>query len=129
MTQRIFDIKNEKDYTDLWDIMPNSINKIKKANYPDNFDTLYFQNGIQLSSIFNINWHDKTEITRPIQEATEADIGKLCYFWDDNEDYSKQIGLLTEIKAENSIFKYVMSESICFAHCRRLTKQEAEKLI
>lgn len=71
MTQRIFDVENEKDYADLWDIVPNSINKIKKSNYPDTLDTLYFQNGTQLSSIIKINWHDKTEITRPIAEATE----------------------------------------------------------
>lgn len=61
-------------------------------------------------------------------EATKNDLGKLCYFWDNDEDYSEQIGLLTEIKIENCIFRYVMSDSVCFAHCRRLTKQEIEEL-
>ena len=130
MTQRIFDIENEKDYADLWDIVPEDTNKIVKREYQA---SLCDKNGKWLftipHSLIKINWHDKTEITRPIEEATEADIGKICYFWDDSEDYSKQIGLLTEIKTENTIFKHVMSESVCFAHCRRLTKQEVEKLI
>ena len=127
MTQRIFDIKNEKDYTDLWNILPNSINKIKKAKYPDNFDTLYFQNGTQLSSIIKINWYDKTEIIRPVPEATEQDIGKLCYFWNGDKDYSEQIGLLTKIDYKLE-YKYAMSKYEYFVHCRRLTKQEIEEL-
>lgn len=132
MTQRIFDIENEKDIADLWDILPDDIEKINvEENGYNRF--CYKKVGpceLSISSLkfIAINWHDKTEITRPVQEATEADIGKLCYFWDDSEDYSKQIGLLTEIRTENTIFKYVMSESICFAHCRRLTKQEIEEL-
>jgi hypothetical protein len=130
MTQRIYDIENEKDYADLWDIVPDDVNKMVKGAYQTN---LCDKNGRFVFTVpyrlIKINWHDKTEITRPIKEATEQDINKICYFWDDNEDYSKQIGLLTEIKTENSIFKYVMSESICFAHCRRLTKQEIEELI
>ena len=127
MTQRIFDIENEKDMADLWDILPNSINKIKKANNPDNFDTLYFQNGAQLSSIIQINWHDKTEITRPIQEATEADIGKLCKFWDmDNE--VEYFGILSRIYKDCK-YRYLSRRDDDFVHCRRLTKQEIEELI
>ena len=61
-------------------------------------------------------------------KITKADIGKLCRFWDGDEDASKQIGLLTEIKIENSIFKYVLANSICFAHACRLTQQDIEEL-
>ena len=129
MTQRIFDRKNVKDMADLWDILPEEVVKIEKDKTNSEYCIyIYSYSAIQKTKILKINWHDKKEIIRPIPEVTEADIGKLCYFWDDNEDYSKQIGLLTEIKTENSIFKYVMSESICFAHCRKLTKQEIEEL-
>lgn len=129
MTQRIFDIENEKDYADLWDILPDNAEKIKKSTNNNYFDKLYKNNGDILTvCVLNINWHDKTEIIRPIQEATEADIGKLCYFWNSNtEDYSKQIGLLTEIK-EKAVFKYILADSVWYTHCRRLTKQEIEKL-
>lgn len=130
MTQRIFDRENEKDMADLWDILPDSIDIIRKIN---RWDIAFLTKGngeFRISSRFiRIEWHDKTEITRPMQEATEADVGKICYFWDDDVKYPKQIGLLSEIKTNNSIFKYVLADSVCFAHCRRLTKQEVEKLI
>ena len=127
MTQRIFDVENEKDYADLWDILPNSIDKIKKSNYPDTLDTLYFQNGTQLLSIIKINWHDKTEITRPIQEATEADAGKLCYFWDDDEEY-KGYAILTLKDVAGGKPYYIADGTTTYDHCRRLTKQEIKEL-
>lgn len=129
MTQRIFDIENEKDMANLWDIVPDNAEKIEKATEDQYFDKLYRNNGNILAvCVLKINWHDKTEITRPLQEATEADIGKLCYFWNDGtEDYSKQIGLLTEIK-EDTVFRYILADSVWYTHCRRLTKQEIEEL-
>ena len=129
MTQRIFDVENEKDIADLWDILSEEVIEIKKQAYGPSFK--YYgdnDNVVSITSIIKINWHDKTEIKRPIQEATEADIDKICYFWDDDVKYPKQIGLLSEIKTNNSIFKYVLADSVCFAHCRRLTKQEVEEL-
>ena len=33
MTQRIFDIYNEKDYADLWDILPEGTAKIKGGKH------------------------------------------------------------------------------------------------
>lgn len=76
MTQRIFDVENEKDMADLWDILPDDATVITKGN---TWDCLFIGNNFNHSirSFLNINWHDKTEITRPIQECTEADIGKL----------------------------------------------------
>lgn len=128
MTQRIFDIENEKDMQDLWSILPIDIIRINKRETKNTFWGELFYENIP-SSFISINWHDKTEITRPLQEATEADIGKLCYFWDGNdENYHKQIGLLTKIRTDTSIFKYILAESVCFAHCRRLTKQEIEEI-
>lgn len=125
---RTFDVDNEKDMADLWDILPDKITKITKPEIKG-LPCFSGYDSMRTSDLININWHDKTEITRPIQEATNQDIDKLCYFWDDSEDYSKQIGLLSEIKTNNHIFKYVLADTVCFAHCRRLIKQEAEKLI
>ena len=129
MTQRIFDIKNEKDMADLWEILPDDIIKLTPSKALNCFYGWYNDCGNTAINMLKINWHDKTEITRPIQEATEADIDKLCYFWDgDDEDCSKQIGLLTAVRTEKCTFKYVLAGSVCFAHCRRLTKQEIEEL-
>lgn len=76
-------------------------------------------------NMLKINWHDKTEIKRPIQEATEADLGKLCKFWDSNPDcYS--FGIMTKILySENAYYK---DNWTLHKHCRRLTKQEIEEL-
>ncbi len=84
----------------------------------------------EVGDIFSINWHDKTEITRPIQEATEQDIGKLCYFWgNDKNDYA--YGILRSIETEKGEIYYTIDDAdggLYFEHARRLTKQEIEEL-
>lgn len=126
MTQRIFDIENEKDYADLWDILPDETDKI---TLDDDRYLLYDKNDYFLASIsgiIKINWHDKTEITRPIQEVTEQDIGKLCVFWKTNQ---KRYGTLTQIlNIPNGGKLYLLNNDDGWGHCRRLTKQEIEEL-
>ena len=130
MTQRIFDIENEKDYADLWDILPDFINKIKR-NEPADYNLVCYINNpnVDILRFIKINWHDKTEITRPIQEATEQDLGKLCKFWS-GKYYA--IGILNKIDNDNlSLNIYCMEDGrtgIWFTHCRKLTKQEIEEL-
>ena len=121
MVQRIFDIENEKDYTDLWNIVPKDVETIERSslNTAKYITTLGFKSGRQY---IKINWHDKTEITKHAQEATEADIGKLCMFWD-YEDMP-HYGVLRKID-EESIYKDGVN---LWKHCRRLTKQEIEEL-
>lgn len=126
MTQRIFDIENEKDMTDLWDILPDEIERIRKAEKSFNLDIMYVKGGV-FSTVLKINWHDKTEITRPIQEATEADIGKLCYFWDDDEEF-KGYAILTLKDVAGGKPYYIADGNTAYEHCRRLTKQEIEEL-
>ena len=132
MTQRIFDRENEKDMVDLWDIIPESIVKIRKGYktedgyYYNYYDTNYIE-GFYESAFLLIDWHDKTEITRPIQEATEADIGKLCYFWE--KDFDKHfVGLLGFIDNTSDNKKYQMLGGYWWSHARCLTKQEIEEL-
>lgn len=127
MTQRIFDRENEQDMTDLWDILPDDANKIEKDG--DGI-FIYYKNencARDFVEVFNINWHDKTEITRPIQEATETDIGKLCYFWDDDEEY-KGYAILTLKDVAGGKPYYIADGNTTYNHCRRLTKQEIEEL-
>ena len=131
MTQRVFDIENEKDMQDLWDILPDNIVKIKQR-FQDGSGIVYYTTtgGCVFDSmrIININWHDKTEITRPIQEATEADIGKLCKFWNENEE-EHRIAILTSILDKfNYKYNFCDNTDTYWMHCRRLTKQEIEEL-
>lgn len=74
MTQRIFDVENEKDMADLWDIVPDDATTIRKCIIGFQITTTPYEHW--KNECIKINWHDKKEITRPIQEATEADIGK-----------------------------------------------------
>jgi hypothetical protein len=90
MTQRIFDIENEKDYADLWDILPDEAEKSRKVKTgiefldKDNEPCLYIHDGDGGASIIKINWHDKTEITRPVDYKSM--IGCVGWFWDNEED-------------------------------------------
>ena len=128
MTQRIFDIENEKDMQDLWDILPDEVVLIKQR-FADGSGLVFFkeQGGALFDEmkIIAINWHDKTEIIRPIQEATFNDIGKLCRFWNDEE--KNNFGVLEEITSLNNELRF-WKNNTSYKHCRRLTKQEIEEL-
>lgn len=130
MTQRIFDIDNEKDMALLWSILPDEVVLIKQRFADGSGLVLFKEQGGALfdeMKIITINWHDKTEITRPIQEATEADVGKLCRFWRGNETCC-HYGILFGIDKDCSKGKYMMSYSDKYSHCRRLKKQEIEEI-
>lgn len=128
MTQRIFDVENEKDMQALWSILPDEVTKIQLEKRETNTSSAQFNGGYGHSiceNLININWRGKTEITRPIQGATKQDIGKLCKFWD-FDDGERKYGILRDI---SSIGKYQMySRDDYFNHARRLTKQEIEEL-
>lgn len=132
MTQRIFDIENEKDMADLWNILSEEVVKIEKDKLNTEYCVYVCSScAIHKTKILKINWHNKTEIIRPIQEATEADTGKLCKFWNSEEYF--YIGELYRIKDTDTGKHYEMGAPVAgnlrFTHCRRLTKQEIEELI
>jgi len=130
MTQRIFDIENEKDMQDLWNILPDDALKICK----DVMGCQVWENRKEIGytlEIIKINWHDKTEITRPIQEVTEQDIGKICVFYDgfDETDNEHDIyAVLYKIENQSKNTWFYTDGGDYYAHCRRLTKQEIEEL-
>ena len=129
MTQRIFNIENKKDMDLLWSILPDNVFKITKQTYNDNHDLLWYNNGETSESPFNINWHDKIEITRPIQEVTEQDIGKICMF--NSPLSSKYYGILVKLRETDTGTRYIAQScngTHSFVHARRLTKQEIEEL-
>lgn len=125
MTQRIFDVENEKDMADLWDILPDDINKIERFG---RWNRYYNSCSHETLDFIKINWHNKKEIERPIQEATKEDFKKLCLFWDDNYSGKGVIGLLSSIDGESVCNRYYMEGGTWWAHCRRLTKTEIEEL-
>lgn len=132
MTQRIFDVENEKDMADLWDILPDEVYLIARGICDSDIRFWYNTPGGKTSAncylcdFLKINWHDKTEITRPIQEATEQDVGKLCRFWNDKGE--EFFGRLEHIGDKYFTMIAPVYEDLQFLHCRRLTKQEIEEL-
>ena len=132
MTQRIFDVKNEQDVVDLWDLIPDEINDIHKDLYGT---PVYFIKTLSTPSeiaapigLIKINWRDKTEIHRPFKEATKDDIGKLCKFWD-KVDYSA-IGILRDVATNGSWRRFVMEskENGYYKYCRPLKYEEVKEL-
>lgn len=126
--QRVFDVENEKDMQDLWDILPDEVYRIILSE-----NHIYYDGGdkkeyFECSGLIAINWHDKTEITRPIQEATEQDAGKICAFWDINDEEITYGTLSNLIIEDNAYGKYGCVYGKRWKHCRRLTKQEIEEL-
>lgn len=93
MTQRIFDTDNEEDMKLLWNILPEEIYKIGK-NVTDY--TVYWRKGQEYPSMLyelNIDLHDKTEITRPVDY--ESMIG--CVGWFDGCGDEIRLGILTKV--------------------------------
>lgn len=125
MTQRIFDVENEKDMQDLWDILPDKITKITKPEIKG-LPCFSGYDSMRTSDLIHINWHDKAEITRPIQECTEQDIGKLCAFWDYKEEI--RYGRLDRIINQGKMTFYSLEDIRDYCHARRLTKQEIGEL-
>ena len=63
----------------------------------------------------------------PMQEATEDDIGKLCWFWDDSEKY-KSIGILDEYDKYGEECKYFSRCSGNYRNGRRLSPAEVAEI-
>lgn len=94
MMQRIFDVENEKDMADLWNILPDDVEKIEieEANGYNKFcfkKVGACEHSISSLNLIAINWHDKTEITRPVNY--EDMIGCVVYFY--NEPEYKSLGI------------------------------------
>ncbi len=130
MTQRIFDIENEKDMQDLWNILPDDVVRIKPAMGVAN--RIEYEDYERDTTLLAIDWHDKTEITRPMSEATKEDVRKLCFFWDKSDYETAEFGILDHINYgrinSDIICEYVTTLHKSHKHCRRLTKQEIEEL-
>lgn len=133
MTQRIFDVENEKDMQDLWNILPDGIIKISPNNLAEETSLWSELNIFTLPiGLIKINWHDKTEIIRPIQECTEQDIGKICVFYDrfdETDDEPNIYAVLDKIENQSKNTTWYYTErGDYYAHCRRLTPKEIEEL-
>ena len=67
-------------------------------------------------------------VDKQVVEATEEDIGKVCKFWDEADDYDN-FGLLEKIlDKETSVYAYQKQLGAIYKHCRVLTPKEVKQL-
>ena len=120
MTQRIFDVDNPRDVKDLFDIVPDRYIRITRDEY-NNMRIWSTDCGVDFFAPFAINWHNKTEITRPVDETKL--IGCLCWFWDDNEQ--PRIAVMKRIGAD-TCYKYITAGGPCYQNCRPVRRDEVK---
>lgn len=118
MTQRIFDVDNPQDVKDLFELLPSGIQKIR---WTANNSVVFLDKDGVITNLFHIAWRDKIEITRPADEAQW--IGKLCWFWDKNEQ--PFIAVLKKIMLE-SRYKYTTTDEEGYKYCRPVRRDEVQ---
>jgi hypothetical protein len=91
--QKIFDVNNKEDMDLLWSILPDEAYSIKKSVGCQTWRRKGEDTGYYFEFI-NINWHDKTEITRPVNY--EDMIGCVGWFWDCDTEI-KTLGVLKRV--------------------------------
>ena len=123
MTQRIFDVDNPQDVKDLFDILPDKTQKIC-LGLGSNETEFYNKDGLYVNSCahIRINWRNKKEIARPVDESKW--LGCLCWFV--GVDGSEHIGVLHAVHNGDDSDPYVCKNGILrsFKHCRPVRRNE-----
>lgn len=124
MTQRIFDVDNPQDVKDLFDILPDKVKTVIKDSIDNEHIELYDKDEAYMGfcSYFQVNWRNKKEITRPVDE--KQCVGKLCWFGDSGST-CEYIGILKAID-DHSGTKYKMKDGRCFSLCRPVRRDEVK---
>ena len=127
MKQRIFDATNDDDIAELFSLFPSFAYKIQKNDVDR--DCVYSEKGLHIHNIhgiIKINWHDLTEIKRPVEYRK----GQIGWFWDD--DKTVVLGILVGVTRTGYFtmsYKQNLSPHGGYKHFRPLTKEEAIEMI
>ena len=119
MTQRIFDVNNPQE---IFDLFPDNVKRIEKSAREDGKDIIIFDDDRWDDTHIKINWRDKTEITRPVDE-TQC-VGKLCWFTGSGAT-CEYIGILKAI-VKNRSDKYQMKNGGFYSYCRPVRRDEVQ---
>lgn len=77
-------------------------------------------------SLNSLYYEEESE--EPVQEATEEDVGKLCWFWyEDTTKGKKAVGVLLGIATDEEV-RFESDEQF-YPHCRPLTKEEIKEFM
>lgn len=121
MTQRIFDVDNPQDVKDLFDIIPDRYIRITRDEY-NNMRIWSTDCGVDFTAPVAINWRDKIEITRPVDETKW--VGCLCWFTGSGAT-CEYIGILKAI-VKNRSDKYQMKNGGFYSYCRPVRRDEVQ---
>ena len=99
MSQRIFDMDNEQDIVDLFNLLPDYAREIIKKGKGD-LGLVYrsprdFDDGCMDGIL--VNWHGKTRIIRPVDKSKW--IGCLVWACDEDEKH-KSLAILVELRKD-----------------------------
>lgn len=124
MTQKQFDTDNEEDMKLLWSILPDFITSVyhKKESVTSISNWVQREDGVAYPLNFiSLRWHDKTEITRPVDY--ESMIGCVGWFWGNYEE-EKSLGILTEYRSEIEFHFVKGNNDNIYFHFRPAKKSE-----
>ena len=80
-------------------------------------DGFIFNTDMHLSKLYIL-------VEEPVKEVLEEDIGKLCWFWDFDDD-DKRIGVLVGIAKDLCPYR---NKYAWYQHCRRATPAEIAEI-
>ena len=74
-----------------------------------------------------LNDQEELYILEEESEATEEDVGKMCKFWDTEEDEKEEnVGILLNVACET--IPYTRKGGGIYCHCRRLSPSEVAEI-
>ena len=117
MSQRIFDMENEQDVKDLFDLFPEHINRIARLDSDPWTCGILGGKHTKMAYGLKIKWWNKASVDRPVDKSKW--IGCLCWMWNDNEK-SARLRILESI-GEDKNFPFEADDEF-FKHCRPATK-------
>jgi hypothetical protein len=117
--QKIFDVNNEEDMDLLWSILPDDVVRISPVTSKAN--RIEFEDDEFSTILLKINWHDKTEITRPINYGDM--VGFVGWFWDKDNEKEKSLGVLTGYYPK-AAFPFTKDDHCDYSNFRPAKKSE-----
>lgn len=124
MTQRVFDMENEQDVKDLFDILPDWVDGFRLVNEVSGVVEFYGKGATsykpEFIRILSIHWGTLDHVARPVDKSKW--IGYLCRFWDDAPDlYS--LGILKKADMDTTN-PFLTQNGSRWKNCRPVKREE-----
>lgn len=119
MTQRIFDMENEQDVKDLFDILPDCVCRVEEAREYGYLVLHYNRSVVRAqTSVLAIKWGKRHFADRPVDKSKW--IGKLCWLWVKDE----KLKVLGELSRIDTGYFYRDFDPMPYANCEPVKRSE-----